>query len=165
MIMCFILQGTTRTLHEYQFLPQQPTVRAEEYERAAPSFQNGSPADGHNTKTGSLSATRSFMHANEQVSSGYGFSSQVPSLSLMPQEGRQGHLLPSATGEYENTSQKIPFTNVVMDVQIGAHPITALDNPFMSSDQRVTHDENALRMERKRKVLCEAFHNFLNVDW
>jgi hypothetical protein len=165
MIMCFILQGTTRTLHEYQFLPQQPTVKAEAYERAALSFQYGSPVDGHNTKTGSLSATRSFMHANEQVSSGYGFSSQVPSLSLMPQEGRQGHLLPSATGEYENTSQKIPFTNVGMDVQIGAHPITALDNPFMSSDQRVTHDENALRMERKRKVLCEAFHNFLNVDW
>ncbi|KAL9380337.1 hypothetical protein Peur_025994 [Populus x canadensis] len=145
------IKGTTRTLHEYQFLPQQPTVKAEAYERAAPSFQYGSPADGHNTKTGSLSATRSFMHANEQVSSGYGFPSQVPSLSLMPQEGRQGHLLPSATGEYENTSQKIPFTNVGMDVQIGAHPITALGNPFMSSDQRVTHDENALRMERKRK--------------
>ncbi|KAJ6734162.1 HOMEOBOX-DDT DOMAIN PROTEIN RLT2 [Salix purpurea] len=119
------IKGTKRTLHEYQFLPQQPTVRAEAYERAAPSYPYGSPADG--------------------------FSSQVPSLSLMPQEGRQGHLLPSASGEYESTSQKSPFTNVGMDVQVGAHPITALDNPFMSSDQRVTHDEDVLRMERKRK--------------
>ncbi|KAG5226338.1 homeobox-DDT domain protein [Salix suchowensis] len=119
------IKGTKRTLHEYQFLPQQPTVRAEAYERAAPSYPYGSPAGG--------------------------FSSQVPSLSLMPQEGRQGHLLPSASGEYESTSQKSPFTNVGMDVQVGAHPITALDNPFMSSDQRVTHDEDVLRMERKRK--------------
>ncbi|KAJ6420476.1 hypothetical protein OIU84_027920 [Salix udensis] len=119
------IKGTKRTLHEYQFLPQQPTVRAEAYERAAPSYPYGSPADG--------------------------FSSQVPSLSLMPQEGRQGHLLPSASGEYESTSQKSPFTNVGMDVQVGAHPITALDNHFMSSDQRVTHDEDVLRMERKRK--------------
>uniref|UniRef100_A0A6N2MME7 Homeobox domain-containing protein n=1 Tax=Salix viminalis TaxID=40686 RepID=A0A6N2MME7_SALVM len=108
------IKSTTRTLHEYQFLPQQPTVRAEAYERAAPSCQYGSPADGHNVKTGSISATLPFMHANEQVSSEYGLSNQVPSLSLMPQESRQGHRFPSTT-------------------------------------ERVTHDEDALRMERKRK--------------
>ncbi|KAJ6741290.1 HOMEOBOX-DDT DOMAIN PROTEIN RLT2 [Salix purpurea] len=108
------IKSTTRTLHEYQFLPQQPTVRAEAYERAAPSCQYGSPADGHDVKTGSISATLPFMHANEQVSSEYGLSNQVPSLSLMPQESRQGHRFPSTT-------------------------------------ERVTHDEDALRMERKRK--------------
>uniref|UniRef100_A0A6M2F0J1 Uncharacterized protein n=1 Tax=Populus davidiana TaxID=266767 RepID=A0A6M2F0J1_9ROSI len=38
-----------------------------------------------------------------------------------------------------------------MDAQSGAHLVTALDNPYMSSDRRVTHDEDALRMQRKRK--------------
>ncbi|XP_073266704.1 homeobox-DDT domain protein RLT2 isoform X2 [Populus alba] len=145
------IKSTTRTLHEYQFLPQQPTVRAEAYERAAPSCQYGSPADVHNVKTESISATLPFMHANEQVSSGYGLSNQVPSLSLMPQESRQGHLLPSTTGEYETVIQKCSFTNIGMDAQSGAHLVTALDNPYMSSDRRVTHDEDALRMQRKRK--------------
>ncbi|KAJ6917545.1 hypothetical protein NC652_019778 [Populus alba x Populus x berolinensis] len=145
------IKSTTRTLHEYQFLPQQPTVRAEAYERAAPSCQYGSPADVHNVKTESISATLPFMHANEQVSSGYGLSNQVPSLSLMPQESRQGHLLPSTTGEYETVIQKCSFTNIGLDAQSGAHLVTALDNPYMSSDRRVTHDEDALRMQRKRK--------------
>ncbi|XP_011047699.1 PREDICTED: uncharacterized protein LOC105141971 isoform X2 [Populus euphratica] len=145
------IKSTTRTLHEYQFLPQQPTVRAEAYERAAPSCQYGSPADVHDVKTESISATLPFMHANEQVSSGYGLSNQVPSLSLMPQESRQGHLLPSTTGEYETVIQKCSFTNIGMDAQSDAHLVTALDNPYMSSDRRVTHDEDALRMQRKRK--------------
>ncbi|CAK7322695.1 unnamed protein product [Dovyalis caffra] len=145
------IKGTTRTLHEYQFLPQQPTVRAEACERAAPSCQYGSPADGHNAKTGSLSAARPFMHGNEQVSSVCGLSSQVPSLSLMPQESRQGHLLPCTTGEYDTVPQKSPFRSVGVDAQFGAHPIIALDNSFMSSDRRLTHEEEALRIERKRK--------------
>jgi hypothetical protein len=160
MFFCFVFQSTTRTLHEYQFLPQQPTVRAEAYVRAAPSCQYGSPADVHNVKTESIAATLPFMHANKQVSSGYDLSNQVPSLSLMPQESRQGHLLPSTTGEYETVIQKCSFTNIGMDAQSGAHLVTALDNPYMSSDRRVTHDEDALRMQRKRKVLSEAFHKF-----
>ncbi|XP_065874939.1 homeobox-DDT domain protein RLT2 [Euphorbia lathyris] len=145
------IKSATRPLHEYQFLPQQPTVRADAYERVAPSYQYGSPADGHNAKSAALSSARPFMHANEQVSSGYGFPSPLPSLNLLPQEGRQVHLLPSATAEYETVLRKSSLTNVGMDTQLGSHPITALENPFAPSDRRVNHDEDVLRIERKRK--------------
>ncbi|KAJ9170905.1 hypothetical protein P3X46_018968 [Hevea brasiliensis] len=142
------VKGATRPLHEYQFLPQQPTVRGE---RVASSYQYGTPPDSHNAKTAASSTAHQFMHANEQVSPGYGFPSQLPSLNLMPQEGRQNHLLPSATAEYDTVMRKSSFTNVGVDAQFGAHPITALDNPFMPPDRRVTHDEDVLRIERKRK--------------
>ncbi|EEF44370.1 homeobox-DDT domain protein RLT2 isoform X2 [Ricinus communis] len=138
----------TRPVHEYQFLPQQPTVRADAYERVTTNYHYGSPADSHNTKTAALSTARPFVHANEQVSSGYSFPSQLPSLNLMPQEGRQGHLLSSATGEYDTVLRKSSLTNIGMD----AHPINALDNPFMPSDKRVAPDEDVLRIERKRKI-------------
>ncbi|WCJ30914.1 Homeobox-DDT domain protein RLT2 [Euphorbia peplus] len=144
-------KSATRPVHEYQFLPQQPTVRADAYERVAPSYQYGSPADGHNAKSATLSSARPFLHATEQVSSGYGFPSQLPSLNLLPQEGRQGHFLPSATAEYETVLRKSSLTNVSMDTQLGSHPITALENPFAPSDRRATHDEDILRIERKRK--------------
>ncbi|XP_050204258.1 homeobox-DDT domain protein RLT2 isoform X2 [Mercurialis annua] len=138
---------TTRPLHEYQFLPQQPTGRADAYERLTPSYHYSSPADNHNVKSTALPSARSFMHANEQVTSGYGFSSPLPSLNLMPQESRQGHLLPSSATEYDTVLRKSSLTNIGVD----AHPITALDNPFTLPDRRVTIDEDVLRIERKRK--------------
>ncbi|KAJ4847083.1 hypothetical protein Tsubulata_040919 [Turnera subulata] len=142
------VKGATRALHEYQFLPQQPTVRAESYERAGPSYQYDSSVDGHNTKSAAFSSIRSFMPANEQVPSG--FPSPVPSLSLMPQEGRQSHLSQSAAVEYEDVPRKSSLS-ISMDAQFGSHPITSLENPFLSSDRRAAHDEEVLRMERKRK--------------
>ncbi|CAN1844627.1 Homeobox-DDT domain protein RLT2 [Linum perenne] len=146
------IKGPTRALHEYQFLPQQPSVRADGYERTAPLYPYGSPSDSHNTKNVPLSTGRPFMHGNEQSSSGYGFPGQVPSLSLMPQEVRQGHhLLLSSSGEFDTASQRNSFSNMEMDAQLGPHAITALDNPFTSADRRVDHTEDVLRMERKRK--------------
>lgn len=138
-------------MHEYQFLPQQPTVRPDVYERVAPSYQYASPADGHNAKSAALSSVRPFTHANEQVSSGYGFPSQLPSLNLLPQEGRQCHLLPSATAEFETALRKSSLTNDGPDTELGSHPISALDT-FPSSERRVNHDEDVLRIERKHKV-------------
>ncbi|XP_031255307.1 homeobox-DDT domain protein RLT2 isoform X3 [Pistacia vera] len=144
-------QCATRTLHEYQFLPEQPTVRTDTYERAAPSYHYGSPVDSSNTRNPSLSTGHSFMHGNEQVSSGYGFPGQLPSLNLLSQQGRQNHLLPSASEEYENVPRKNSFVNTALDAHFGAHAITALENQFVSSDRRVTLDEDASRMEKKRK--------------
>uniref|UniRef100_A0A5B7A597 Homeobox-DDT domain protein RLT2 n=1 Tax=Davidia involucrata TaxID=16924 RepID=A0A5B7A597_DAVIN len=144
------IKGVARALHEYQFLPEQPSVRNDTYERAAPSHYFGSPTDVPSART-ALSAGRSFMHGNEQVTSGYGFQGQVPNLSLLPQQGRQGHLLSSVSGEYDIGPRKNSFTSVGMDAHFGAHPSAGLDNPFIPSDKRITHDEDVLRIERKRK--------------
>ncbi|XWS68694.1 hypothetical protein CRYUN_Cryun04dG0113200 [Craigia yunnanensis] len=145
------VKGSVRAVCEYQFLPEQPTVRTETYERVAPSYNYDSPTDGPNARVSSLSAGRSFVHRNEQVPSGYSFPGQMPNLNLLPQQSRQGHLLPTASGEYDNVSRKNSLTNTAVDANIGAHPISALESPFVSSDRRVSLDEDVLRMERKRK--------------
>ncbi|KAJ4729740.1 Homeobox domain-containing protein/DDT domain-containing protein [Melia azedarach] len=146
-----LVKGPTRTLHEYQFLPEEPTVRTDSHEKAASSYHYSSPTDVSNTRNPSLSTGRSFMHGSEQVSSVYGFPGQLPSLNLLSQQGRQSNLLPSVSGDYGNVPHKEPFINTALDADFGAHPISAVDNAILSSDRRLTHDEDVLRIEKKRK--------------
>ncbi|GAY55579.1 hypothetical protein CUMW_165260 [Citrus unshiu] len=144
-------QGATRTVHEYKFLPEQPTVRSETHEKAASSYPYGSPADGSTARNSSLRAGHPFMHGSEQISSGYGFPGQLPNLNLLSHQGRHSHLLPSVSGEYENILRKNSFISAGMDAHVGGQPITAMDNAFISSDRRVSHDEDVSRTEKKRK--------------
>ncbi|RVW46790.1 Homeobox-DDT domain protein RLT2 [Vitis vinifera] len=144
-----IAKSAGRAVHEYQFLPEQPSVRTDTYERVG-SHYYGSPADGPSARA-SLSTGRSFMHGNEQVASGYGFQGQMPNLNLLSQQGRQNHGLSSTSGDYDTVPRKNSLGSIGMDAHFGSHPIAALDNPFISSDRRVTNDEDVLRMERKRK--------------
>ncbi|XP_038683362.1 homeobox-DDT domain protein RLT2-like isoform X2 [Tripterygium wilfordii] len=146
-----IIKGAPRLLHEYQFLPEQPAVRNDTYERVGPSaasYHYGSPADGSNARTLSLSTGHTFLHANEQVPAGHSFSGHVPGLSLFPQQGRPGHLLTSSFEERDNILQKKSFPNIDMDVHLGAQPLTTLDNPV---EKRVTPDDDFARVERRHK--------------
>ncbi|XP_038708176.1 homeobox-DDT domain protein RLT2-like isoform X2 [Tripterygium wilfordii] len=143
-----IIKGAPRLLHEYQFLPEQPTVRNDTYERVGPSYHCGSPADGSNARTLSLSTGHTFLHANEQVPAGYSFSGQVPGLSLFPHQGRPGHLLTSSLEEHDNIRQKKSFPNIDLDAGLSAQPLTILDNPV---ERRVTPDDDFARVERKHK--------------
>ncbi|GFS34792.1 homeobox-1 [Actinidia rufa] len=149
------IKGAVRALHEYQFLPEQPTVRNDSFERAAPSHYYGSSTDVPSARS-ALSTGRSYMHGNEQVPPAYGFQGQTPSLSLLPHQGRQSHLLPSTSVEYDTVSQKTSVANIGTDAHFGAHPITALDNPFIPSERQVTNDEDIARLERKRKVCTQS---------
>ncbi|XVE66156.1 hypothetical protein DITRI_Ditri08aG0057700 [Diplodiscus trichospermus] len=146
-----VAKDSVRAVREYQFLPEQPTVRTETCERVAPSYNYCSPTGGPNARAPSLSAGHSSLHANEQVASAYCVPGQMPNLNLLPQQSRQGHLLPTGSGEYYNVSRKKSLTNTVLDANIVAHPISALESPFVSSERRVSLDEDVLRMERKRK--------------
>ncbi|KAJ8764613.1 hypothetical protein K2173_006695 [Erythroxylum novogranatense] len=144
-----VVKGTTRVLHEYQFLPQQPTVRGDAYERVVPSYQCGSCAETQNVKTVPLGTASPFVRLNEHVPPGLCLQSQIPTLNLMAQDGRPGHLLHKTVGDYENVLPKNPFTNVAADAKFGTQPI--IDNPFTPADRKVTHDEDVLHIERKRK--------------
>ncbi|CAK9144878.1 unnamed protein product [Ilex paraguariensis] len=144
-------QGAVRTLHEYQFLPEQPSVRNDTYERAVPSHFYSSPIDVPSAGT-PLSAGRSIIQGNEQVPLEYGFQGQTSSLSLLPQPARHGHLLPTASGEYDIIPRKNTDANTGMDARFGAYPLAEPDNPFIPSDRRVNCDDDASRMERKRKI-------------
>ncbi|XP_026420944.1 homeobox-DDT domain protein RLT2-like isoform X1 [Papaver somniferum] len=120
-------QSAPRALQEYQFLPEQPSVRSDTYERADPSHFYSSQHDGHSGRASSLSAGGSHLHGKEQVPTGYG---QGTSASLQSQQGRISHVL----GEYDR-----------MDVQVG------LENPLLLCDRRMSNEDEAARLERKRK--------------
>ncbi|GFS41286.1 homeodomain-like transcriptional regulator [Actinidia rufa] len=149
------IKGAVRALHEYQFLPEQPSVRNDSFERAAPSHYYGSPTDVPSARS-ALSTGRSYTHGNEQVPPAFGFQGQTPSLGLLPHQGRQSHLLPSTSAEYDIVSQKTSIANIGTDAHFGTHPITALDNPFIPSERQVTNDEDIARLERKRKVCTQS---------
>ncbi|KAL3509303.1 hypothetical protein ACH5RR_028704 [Cinchona calisaya] len=142
-----VIQGSKRTIHEYQFLPEQPSIRDDIRERAVPLHYYASSTDAQNSRT-PLSAGRSFVHGSEHLRPGYTFQGKMPGLSLLPQLGNQGHHLSPPSGEMDNVPQKNSFVNIDVDTHV-AHPIRGLETPYMSSDRTVIHDEE--RLERKRK--------------
>ncbi|TKY66814.1 Chromatin assembly factor 1 subunit rlf2 [Spatholobus suberectus] len=143
-------KGGSRTLHEYQFIPERPSVRNETYERVAPSIHYSSLDCVPHSRT-LLSSGRSFLNGNESAPYGYGIQGQIPGLNLLSQQGRQNHLLPSASGENDGVPRKNPFVDVTANIHNGAHPITLIDSPLMLSDGRVIDAEELSRFQRKRK--------------
>ncbi|CAN4103280.1 unnamed protein product [Withania somnifera] len=135
------IKGTTRTLCEYQFLPEQPSNRSNSYEQPVPSHYYSS-TEVQSTRT-MLSTGR---HGSEQVASGYSIPGQVPTLNLLPQR-RQGHISPGSA-EAEAAPQR-SLVNIEVEANYSGQPMMMLESPFMSSDRRVIHD--AERLERKRK--------------
>ncbi|MCD9641238.1 hypothetical protein HAX54_027327 [Datura stramonium] len=136
-----LIKGTTRTLREYQFLPEQPSNRSNSYEQSVPSNYYSS-TEVQSTRT-MLSTGR---HGSEQVASGYSIPGQIPTLNLLP-HGRQGHISP-ASAEAEAAPQR-SLVNIEVEANYSDQPMMALESPFMPSDKRVIHDEE--RLDRKRK--------------
>ncbi|KAK7257406.1 hypothetical protein RIF29_31365 [Crotalaria pallida] len=143
-------KGVPRTLHEYKFIPEQPTVRNETYDRVAPSIHYGS-LDGIPRSRNLLSSGRPFLTGNESAPYGYGVRGQIPGLDLLSQQGSQNNLLPPASGENNDLPRKNQFVDVTIDNHNGTHPITLIDSPLTPSDRRVIHEEELSRFQRKRK--------------
>ncbi|KAJ4976460.1 hypothetical protein NE237_001566 [Protea cynaroides] len=141
--------AAARALQEYQFLPEQPSVRSDSYDRVPSSHFYDSP-DGPSARASSFPASGPFLHGNEQGSTGYGFQGQMSGANLLVQH-RQGHMYPSTSGDYDSVPHKNSFANIGMDAQFGAHPMLGLENSFVSPDRRASHDDDVSRMERKRK--------------
>ncbi|CAJ2642212.1 unnamed protein product [Trifolium pratense] len=138
-------KGISRTLHEYQFIPEQPTVRNEIYERVTASIPH--------SRT-SLSSLPSFLNGNESAPKVYGVQGQkIPGLNLLSQseQGRPNHVMLSASGGNDDDVQKNPFADVTLDIQSGANQVTPIDGPLLPSDRRVIHEEELERFQRKRK--------------
>lgn len=160
-----LMKGAGRALHEYQFLPEQPSVRDDIYGRGAQSQYFDSPPHVPISRS-ALSTGRSVMHGNEQVPSGHSFQGQKPGLSHFPHEGWQGHalpkglshlphegwldhVLPSTSGEYDIVPRKT--SNFGMDAHAVAQPLSGLESPMVPLERRVTPDEDLTRLEKKRK--------------
>lgn len=114
-------------------------MRNDAYERAVPHYY-GSPSDILNARVQ--------LPTGRQPSSGY-LQGQMPSLSLLPQQGRQENHLSPITGEVEASPPIAPMVNANIDSHLFVDP--RLD------DQNITPDRHTIvdleRLERKRKVL------------
>ncbi|KAK1276363.1 hypothetical protein QJS04_geneDACA022461 [Acorus gramineus] len=138
-------QLVSRAPHEYQFLPEQPSVRSDAYEMVSQSHFYDSPADAPGIKSSPIPSGGTFLHGNES----YPFQGQASNASPVPQQGRQSHFYSRGLVEYENISHKNAFANIGADAQYGNHSITGLE--IVSSERQMLHEDDASRTERKRK--------------
>lgn len=141
-------QAGSKALQEYQFLPEQPSIISETYERPPqPHFYEPS-AVPPTTRVSSLPAGQ-YLHENEQVAPAYAFQGQLSGTSILSHQGRQ-QVFPSRQAEYENASQSTSFTN--SEAQFDMHQVLGSENPYLSVDGGMFQDEDPSRVERKRKV-------------
>ncbi|WOL11018.1 hypothetical protein Cni_G19779 [Canna indica] len=138
-----------RALHEYKFLPEQPTVRSETYDRVSQSHYYDSSADASSNRITLPSGVKS-LHGNDQEAANYTFQGQISSASLLSQQGRQQNFS-SVSIDSDNAPHSNSFPVTADDAQYGMHQVTGLENPYLSSDRRIHHDEDFSRLERKRK--------------
>ncbi|KAL1325259.1 hypothetical protein HN51_035339 [Arachis hypogaea] len=142
-------KGIPRTLHEYQFIPEQLTVRNETFDRVAPTIHYSSP-DGISHSRTLLPSQKSLLGGNESTPYGYGVQDQMPALNHLSQHVRQNHVLPSASGQIEGIPRKNTFVDVTVVTHSGVHPITLTDTALVPSDNTVIHEEEPSRLQRKR---------------
>ncbi|XP_057792425.1 homeobox-DDT domain protein RLT2 isoform X2 [Salvia miltiorrhiza] len=140
------IKGASRVVHEYQFLPEKPSTRTDPYERVPHYY--GSPPDVLNSRV-PLPTGRPVIRSNEQGASGY-LQGQMPSLSLLPQQGRQEAHLSPAPGEVDVGPLTAPVVNTNVDSQLFVHPGSVFDNQITTPERRTVLDPE--RLERKRKA-------------
>ncbi|XP_072950973.1 homeobox-DDT domain protein RLT2-like isoform X1 [Typha angustifolia] len=137
--------SSSRALHEYQFLPEQPTVLSETFERVPRSHFYDS-VEASSTRVPPLSSVPQLLHGADHVAPSYTFQGQMSTSGLLSQPSRQ-QLFSSVSSDYDSA------TNAVSETQLGIHQAVGLENSFLSSDRRTYHDEDASRIERKRKLV------------
>jgi hypothetical protein len=137
----------SRAVHEYQFLPEQPS---EIYERTSQSrFYDVSP-EASNSRISSLSAGSRLLHGSEQVPS-YAYHGQISGSSHLNQHGKP-FISQSGSTDYEMASSNINVSSAPIEGQFGIPQVAGFENPPASSEGVDYHDEDAYRLDRKRKV-------------
>lgn len=139
-----------RALHEYQFLPEQPSGRLEPHERASQSHYYDSSVDAPIIRAASITSGGKHVHGNVAEAPSYTFQGQMSSASLLSQHGRQQNF-PSVPMEHDSAPHGNSFPHPATDAQFGTHQAIALENQYTPAD-RTLYDENVSRLERKRKV-------------
>ncbi|XP_074582815.1 homeobox-DDT domain protein RLT2-like isoform X2 [Curcuma longa] len=135
-----------KALHEYQFLPEQPSVRSETHDRVSQAHYYDS-IDGSNAKVTSLPKQ---LLGNEQETPNYTFQGQISSAHLLSQAGRQ-HNFPSMSMDSDDPPHSNTLPIPASDCQFGMHQIAGVENQYVSSDQRSARDDDFSRSERKQK--------------
>lgn len=138
----------SRAVHEYQFLPEQPS---DTYERASRSQYYDTPVEVSNSRISSLTPGSQLLHGPEEVVPSYAFQGHTSGASLLPQSSRS-QVFPAVPTDYEMTQSNGNLNSVPVEGQFDISQVAAFENPLVSSERRVYHDEDTSRVERKRKV-------------
>ncbi|CAN6444549.1 unnamed protein product [Victoria cruziana] len=143
-------QPGARALHEYQFLPEQPSARSETYDRTGQSDFYDSPIDSFGTRSSSLPTGGPYSHGSEHLGSGYPFQGHASNVNLL-QHSRHGHLFSPSSVDPDGVAVKNSLVNYGADAPLGTHAVLRLENTFISPEKQLYSEEDASRMERKRK--------------
>ncbi|CAM0882055.1 unnamed protein product [Alopecurus aequalis] len=139
--------GGSRAVHEYQFLPEQPS---DTYDRASRSHYYDTPVEASNTRV-SVTPGSHLLHGSEEMAPGYAFEGQ----GLLPQSGRP-QVFPAAPTDYETNQSNSNLNSVPIDGQFGISQVAGFEDPLISSETMAYNDEDASRVDRKRKHNEEA---------
>ncbi|GER43158.1 homeodomain-like transcriptional regulator [Striga asiatica] len=136
------VKGTSKALHEYQFLPEKPSARHDDtYDRATLQHFYGLPNP--------ISNTRSVMHCNEQVSSEYR-QNQTPGLHIFPQQSMREVCLSRGPREVDIPPSMGSMPNASIDAHLFVRQVTELAGKSITPDRRIILDHE--RLERKWKA-------------
>ncbi|KAL6615773.1 hypothetical protein ACP70R_038043 [Stipagrostis hirtigluma subsp. patula] len=142
----------SRTVHEYQFLPEQPS---DTYERASRSHYYDTPVEASNSRISSVASGSQLLHGSEEAAPSYAFQGQISGSGLLPQSGRP-QAFAAVPPDYDMTQSSSNLNSVPVEGQFGIPQVTGFENPLLSSERRVYHDEDASRGDKKRKHNEEA---------
>uniref|UniRef100_A0A0D9WJQ0 Homeobox domain-containing protein n=1 Tax=Leersia perrieri TaxID=77586 RepID=A0A0D9WJQ0_9ORYZ len=136
----------SRAVREYQFIPEQSS---DIYERTSHSryYDVSTEASDSRMSTGSR-----FLHGVEKAPGYHGHISGSSHLTL---HGRPS-VFPSGPTDYEMDPSNINASSVPNEGQYGIPPVVGYENSLAPSDRMVYHDEDAYRIDRKRKHNEEA---------
>jgi hypothetical protein len=146
--------GGSRAVHEYQFLPEQPS---DTYDRASRSHYYDTPVEASNSRVSSLNPGSHLLHGSEEMAPGYTFEGQ----GLLPQSGRP-QVFPAVPTDYEANQSNSNLNSVPTDGQFGISEVAGFEDPLVSSETRAYHDEDASRVDRKRKV-CFSLTSYMHL--
>ncbi|PWZ30361.1 Homeobox-DDT domain protein RLT2 [Zea mays] len=142
----------SRAVHEYQFLPEQPS---DTYERATRSHYYDTPVEVSNARIPSITSGSQLLHGSEEAAPSYAFQGHTSGSSLLPPSSRP-QVFPAAPTDYEMTQSNSNLSSVPVEGQFDISQVAAFENPPVSSEIIAYHDEDTSRVERKRKHSEEA---------
>ncbi|TVU35596.1 hypothetical protein EJB05_17494 [Eragrostis curvula] len=142
----------SRAVHEYQFLPEQPS---DTYERASRSHYYDTPVEVSNSRISPLASGSQLLHGSEEAPPSYAYQGQTSGSGHLPQSDRS-QTFSAAPGDYEMTQSTSNLNSVPVEGHFGISQVAGFENSLMSSERGVYHDEETSRVDRKRKHNEEA---------
>ncbi|XP_050214645.1 homeobox-DDT domain protein RLT1 [Mercurialis annua] len=138
-------KASTRVLHDYQFLPEQSSIRSDAYGEAAQSPYLDSLVDN-------LRGRPLFVPGDESLSRVHGAQGQTSRARLFSQSDKKRHVFSSPYEDDDYLLQRDSFTNKRINSQTCSQPVMGSENPDSFSNDQVFHTETDVRMEKKRKT-------------